>query len=34
MWDYILWTAIVLAAMYLLVRFVFAHLFKKEKYKG
>jgi hypothetical protein len=32
--DYILWTMVVLAAMYVLIRLVFAHLFKKERYKG
>jgi hypothetical protein len=34
MWDYVLWTAVVLAGMYVFVRLVFAWLFKKEKYKG
>jgi len=30
--DYILWTIVVLAGMYVVVRLVFAHLFKKERY--
>lgn len=34
MWDYILWAVVVLAAMYVLIRLVFAQLFKKERYKG
>jgi hypothetical protein len=34
MWDYILWTVVVLVAMYVVVRLVFWQLFKKEKYKG
>jgi hypothetical protein len=34
MWDYILWAVVVLAAMYVLIRLVFAHIFKKERYKG
>jgi len=32
--EYVLWTIAVLAGMYVLIRLVFAHLFKKERYKG
>jgi hypothetical protein len=32
--EYVLWTIAVLAAMYIVVRFVFASFFKKERYKG
>ncbi len=34
MWDYLLWTIIVLAAMYAAVRLVFWKLFRKDRYKG
>jgi hypothetical protein len=32
--DYVIWTVLVLVAMYIVVRLVFSWLFKKEKYKG
>lgn len=34
MWDYVLWTIIVLATLYAIVRLVFAAMLRKERYKG
>ena len=34
MWDYILWTVVAVAALYVVVRLVVWKLFKKENYKG
>jgi hypothetical protein len=34
MWDYVLWTVIVLVGLFVVIRLVFAHLFRKERYKG
>lgn len=32
--EYLIWTIVVLAVIYVIVRLVFWRLFKKERYKG